>query len=153
MSNIKKITFLSLLFVIMSSFSVQALTWAINFVVWEGKVYEVKQEDVIENDKIGKVLGEVKTQPDGNSGDYHGNASNIYPIGTKYYEIKGISTSSAIAVKENDYWVKCVYVHKAPFHIMNILTNPFFIFSIVIIALILLGVIFRNKKSRTQKNI
>ena len=131
----------------------QALSWAIIFVVWEGKVYEVKQEEIIENTEIGKIIGEVKTKPDGMTGDYYGDASNFYPIGTKYYEIKGISTSDAIAIKEDNQWVKAVYVHKAPFHIMNILTNPFFIFSIVIIGLILIGVIFRNKKSRTQNNI
>ena len=137
----------------MISSSVQALSWAIIFVVWEGKVYEVKQEEIIENTEIGKIIGEVKTKPDDMMGDYYGDASNFYPIGTKYYEIKGISTSDAIAINEDNQWVKAVYVHKAPFHIMNILTNPFFIFSIVIIALILIGVIFRNKKSRTQKNI
>lgn len=149
----KKITLLSLLLVFMISSSVQALSWAIIFVVWEGKVYEVKQEEIIENTEIGKIIGEVKTKPDDMTGDYYGDASNFYPIGTKYYEIKGISTSDAIAIKEDNQWVKAVYVHKAPFHIMNILTNPFFIFSIVIIALILIGVIFRNKKSRTQNNI
>ena len=149
----KKITLLSLLLAFMISSSVQALSWAIIFVVWEGKVYEVKQEEIIENTEIGKIIGEVKTKPDDMTGDYYGDASNFYPIGTKYYEIKGISTSDAIAINENNQWVKAVYVHKAPFHIMNILTNPFFIFSIVIIALILIGVIFRNKKSRTQKNI
>ena len=146
----KKITLLSLLLAFMISSSVQALSWAIIFVVWEGKVYEVKQEEIIENTEIGKIIGEVKTKPDDMTGDYYGDASNFYPIGTKYYEIKGISTSDAIAINENNQWVKAVYVHKAPFHIMNILTNPFFIFSIVIIALILIGVIFRSKKPKTE---
>lgn len=148
----KKITFLSLFFVIMISSSVQALSWAITFVVWEGKVYEVQQEDIIEESKIGKIIGEVKTKPDDMTGDYYGDASNFYPIGTKYYQIKGILTSDAIAIKEEDnQWVKAVYFDKSPFHIMNFLTNPFFIFSIVIIALILIGVIYRTKKSNTQK--
>lgn len=135
----KKITLLSLSLLFMISSSVQALSWAIIFVVWEGKVYEVKQEEIIENSVIGNVIGEVKTTPDDMTGDYYGDASNFYSIGTKYYEIKGISTSDAIAIKEGNQWVKAVYVHKAPFHIMNILTNPFFIISIGIITLILIG--------------
>lgn len=147
----KKITFLSLIFVFLISSSVQALSWAIAFVVWEGKVYEIKQEDILGESEIGKMIGEVKTIPDDMMGDYYGDASNFYPIGTKYYEIKGISTSEAIAIKAENSWVKAVYVHKAPFHIMNILTNPLFIFSIVIITLILIGVILRTKKSSSHK--
>lgn len=147
----KKITLISLLLVFMISSSVQALSWAINFVVWEGKVYEVKQKENIENSEIGKIIGEVKTEPDEMSGVYYGNASNFYPIGTKYYQIKEIPTSSAIAIKEDNQWVKAVYVHKAPFHIMNVLINQFFIISIVIISLIIIGLIFRTKNSKKQR--
>ena len=134
----KKVTLLTLLFIFMISSSVHALSWAFVFVVWEGNVYEVKEE-IIEEREIGKSIGEVKTEA--NTSNYYGNASNAYSIGTKYYEIKGISTSDAIAVKEDNQWVKAVYVHKAPFHIMNILTNQYFIISIVIIALIIIRLI------------
>lgn len=147
----KKITLLSLLLVFMISSSVQALSWAITFVVWEGNVYEVKHEEIIENSEIGKIIGEVKTKSDDMTGDYYGNASNFYPIGTKYYEIKGIPTSNTIAIKEDNQWVKAVYVYKAPFHIKNVLTNPFFIFSIVGISLIIIGLLSRTKKSTKQK--
>lgn len=147
----KKITLLSLLLVFMISSSVQALSWAITFVVWEGKVYEVKHEEIIGNSEIGKIIGEVKTKSDDMTGDYYGNASNFYPIGTKYYEIKGIPTSNTIAIKEDNQWAKAVYVYKAPFHIMNVLTNPFFIFSIVGISLIIIGLLSRTKKSTKQK--
>jgi len=143
---LKKLILLSCLVVFTFATSVQALSWAITFVVWEGKVYEVKQEEIIENSEIGKVIGEVKTKPNDMTGDYYGNASNYYPIGTKYYEMKGIPTSKSIAIKEDNQWVKAVYVHKAPFHIMNVLTNPFFIFSIVIISLIIIGLIFKTKR-------
>lgn len=147
----KKITILSLLLALMISSTVQALSWAIIFVVWEGKVYEVKQEEIIENSEIGKIIGEVKTKPDDMTGEYYGDASNFYPIGTKYYEIKGIPTSNEIAIKEDNQWIKAVYVHKAPFHIMNVLTNQFFIFSVVVISLIIIGLIFRTKMSKKQK--
>ncbi|WP_315906255.1 hypothetical protein [Priestia koreensis] len=144
----KKVTILSLLLIFTVFSSVHALSWAINFVVWKGKVYEVKQAEPIKNNRIGHVIGEVETKPDDMTGEYYGNASNFYPIGTKYYEIKGVSTSHVIAIKHDNQWIKAIYVHKAPFHIMNLLTNPMFIFSIPLLALILIGFIFRVKKLR-----
>lgn len=147
----KRITLLSLLFIFMISSSVQALSWAYPFVVWNGKVYEVKQEELIKDNEIGKIVGEVKTKPNDMTGNYYGDASNYYPKGTKYYEIKGTSTSTAIAVKEDNHWVKAVYVHKAPFHIMNVISNFYFISAIVIVALIIVGVILRNNKSKNQR--
>ncbi|MEY9973538.1 hypothetical protein ABH966_003938 [Lysinibacillus sp. RC46] len=145
----KRTSLLSLLFICMISSSVQALSWAYPFVVWKGKVYEVKQEEFIEDSEIAKVIGEVKTKPNDMTGQYYGDASNYYPKGTKYYAIKRTSTSNAIAVKENNRWVKAVFVHKAPFHIMNIISNIYFISIVVIIALMIIGVIFfRTKKSK-----
>lgn len=146
----KKTTILSLLLVFMISSTAQALSWAIMFVVWEGKVYEVHQEEIIGDSEIGKNIGKVKTKPDDMTGKYYGDASNYYPIGTKYYKIKGIPTSNAIAVRVDDKWIKAVYVHKAPFHIMNVITNYFFIFSIIVITLIIMGHIFRAKKSKKR---
>jgi hypothetical protein len=142
----RKITLLSLLFIFIISSSVHALSWAYPFVVWKGKVYEVKQEESISDSEIGKKIGEVKTKPNDMTGNYYGDASNYYTKGTKYYEIIGTSTSNAIAVKEDSQLVKAVYVHKAPFHIMNIFSNPIFLCSIGIIVVIIIGAIFRPKK-------
>lgn len=147
----KIITFLSLILVFLISSTVQAVSWAYPFVVWKGKVYEVKQEEIVEAAEIGKIIGKVRTKPNDMTGDYYGHASNYYPKGTQYYEIKGTSTSSAIAIKESNQWVKAVYVHKAPFHIMNILSDIFFISTVVIIALIVTVVIFRTKKAKNQQ--
>lgn len=147
----RRITVLSLLLIFMISSSVQALSWAYPFVVWKGKVYEVKQEETIEDSEIGKIIGKVKTQPNDMTGNYYGNASNYYPKGTKYYEINGQSTSTAIAVKDDNKWVKAVYVHKAPFHVMNVLSNFLFLSVIAIIALIIIGVILRNNTSKIQR--
>ncbi|WP_059173118.1 hypothetical protein [Bacillus sp. FJAT-27445] len=147
----KRITFLSLLLIFMVSSSVQALSWAYSFVVWKGKVYEVKQEEIIEASEIGKIIGEVKTKPNDMTGDYYGDASNSYPKGTKYYEIKGTSTSTAIAVKEDNQWVKAVYVNRAPFHIMNVFSNFYVISAIVIIVLFIVGVIFRNNTPKKER--
>ncbi|MFC9538794.1 hypothetical protein ACFTQ7_02800 [Lysinibacillus sp. NPDC056959] len=142
----KRITLLSFLLLLMISPSVQALSWAYPSVVWKGNVYEVKKEELIEDNKIGKIIGEVKTKPNNMTGNYCGNASNYYPKGAHYYEIKGTSTSIAIAVKEDRHWVKAVFVHKAPFHIMNGITNFYFILAVV---LFVIGVIlFRIKMSK-----
>ncbi|WP_391201444.1 hypothetical protein [Psychrobacillus sp. L4] len=144
----KRITLFSLFFICMISSTAQALTWAYPFVVWEGKVYEVKQEEIIVNSEIGKMIGKVTEKANDMTGEYYGDASNYYPKGTKYYEIKGISTFTAIAVKEDNQWVKAVYVHKAPFHLMNIFSNLFFLAAVLIVVMIIIGVIFRNKKTK-----
>ncbi|KOS68803.1 hypothetical protein AEA09_09795 [Lysinibacillus contaminans] len=142
----KRKILLSLPFLLIISFSVQALDWAYSFVVWEGKVYEVKQEEIFTDSEIDKIIGEVKTKPNDMTGDYYGDASNSYPKGTKYYEIKGTPTSTAIAVQEGNQWVKAVYVRNAPFHIMNVFSNIFFKSAVLIIGLIVIGVIYRTKK-------
>ncbi|WP_053365677.1 hypothetical protein [Bacillus sp. FJAT-27245] len=141
----KRTAMFSLMLIILFSSSVQALSWAYPFVVWKGKVYEVKREEIIAASEIGEVIGKVKTKPNEMTGNYYGDASNYYPKGTNYYEIKGTSTSTAIAVKENNQWVKAVYVHRAPFHIMNVLSNAYFLTAIVLIAV---GVIWKNTKSK-----
>lgn len=144
----KRILFLSLLFVLIMASTVQALSWAILFVVWDGKVYEVKQEIVLDEKEIGEVIGKVETQPDEMTGEYYGNASNYYGVGTKYYEIKGIPTSEAIAVEDAGSFVKAVYDHKAPFHIMNVVTNPFFVIAVIGVGLMLVAVLFRRFRNR-----
>jgi hypothetical protein len=146
----RKITLLTLLFTFIITASVQALSWAIPFVVWKGKVYEIKQEEIISDSEIGKRLGEVKTVPDEMTGKYYGDASNFYPIGTKYYEIIGTSPSKAIAVKEESQLVKAVYVHKAPFHILNVLSDPIFLILVGIIVFIIIRAIFRTKKLKNE---
>ena len=149
----KRVSFLTIILVFCISFSVQAFEWAYSFVVWDGKQYEVKEEEIIDESKIGKKIGKVKTQPYyysdlSDAMKYYGNASNIYPIGTEYFEIKGISSSTAIAVKVDNQWIKADYVRNAPYHIMNTLTNLRYIVPAFIIILL---IIFRVKKMRQMK--
>jgi len=125
--------------------SAEALSWAYPFVVWNGNVYEVKEEEVLAN-QIGSKIGEVKTKPNDMTGNHYGNASNLYPKGTKYFEIKNISTEEAIAVEiETNEWKKAVFTHKAPFHWMDLVIKilPIFIL-IAILTLFLLR--FRKRK-------
>ena len=150
----KKITFLSFIFLFIISSSAQATVWMFEFVVWDGKVYEVKKEERIKESEIGRSIGKVKTQPysklETSAMYYYGNASFPYPIGTRYFEIKGIPTSTAIAVRVDDQWVKADYVEKAPYHVMNTITNLLIIVPIVIIPLVLIGFIYRAKKYRRR---
>ncbi len=121
------------LFLFTAALSVQALSWAYMFVVWDGNVYEVTEEAVPRGD-IGEKIGEVKRQADKETGAYYGDASNFYPAGTGYYKIKDVSPHSAIAVEaEKNKWLKALYVHKAPFHWMDFLLNtaPFFLMGTV----------------------
>lgn len=147
----KKVSVLLVLLIVMASSTVYALDWAYPFVVWDGKVYEVKVEEVIEENEIGKVIGKVKTKPNDMTGSYYGNASNSLPKGTKYYEIKGVPTTSAIAVRKDDRWIKAVYLHKAPFHILNIFSNFNFTSAVVITALVI--IIIRTQKITIKEHL
>ncbi|MFJ7953744.1 hypothetical protein ACIQZG_19765 [Lysinibacillus sp. NPDC096418] len=139
----KRILLLFLLLIFTSITSAQALTWAYSFVVWDGNVYEVTEESVLEVD-IGNVIGQVKTKPN-EIGDYYGNASNSYPKGTKYYEIKGVSTELAIAVADEKQWMKAVYVQKAPFHWINLASKILPTLFLIAIAVV---IIWRIKRAR-----
>lgn len=137
-----------LLSVVFLSSNVQALSWAYPFVVWDGSVYEVKQNEPLDDQNIGKEIGAVETKPDNMTGDHYGNASNFYEIGTPYAEIQGVSPTAAIAVKDMDVWVRAVYVHKAPFHPMNLVTNPLFWGSLVFLAGITFLILQRHHFSK-----
>ncbi|WP_033542155.1 hypothetical protein [Planococcus sp. CAU13] len=142
----KKIFLLSLVLMFTCFASVQALSWAYGFVVWDGNVYEVKEEEFLQENEVGEVIGEVETQADDMTGNHYGNASNYYPLGTKYYEIAGTPASEAIAVEVDGQWLKAVYAHRAPFHIMNVFTNFWFISAIVLIVGVIAGIIIRNSR-------
>lgn len=63
--------------------------------------------------QIRKVIGEVKTKVNENTGKFHGNASNYYPIGTKYYDIEGAAPSEEIAVEAGKgQWVRAIFAYK-----------------------------------------
>lgn len=74
-----------------------ATDWAYSFVVWDEYVYVVTDEDVTE---IDKKIGSVTNYSDTES--LSGNFSNTYEKGTNYYSIKGISSTEAIAIQDED---------------------------------------------------
>lgn len=75
-----------------------AADWAHSFVIWDGYIYVISDEEV---DQIGKEIGEVTSYSD-IEGTYSGNFSNTYAKGTKYYSIKDISRDVAIAIEDPD---------------------------------------------------
>ena len=134
--------FLVLLFFAQSS--VQALDWAYAFVVWKGNVYEVTDEQVMDTE-IGKHIGEVKTKPNDMTGKYYGDASNAYPKGTPYFELKGVSTKEAIAVGvEEDQWVKAVYRHEAKNYGLGWVMK---VSPILFLATVFIVIIWRMRKA------
>lgn len=73
-------------------------SWAYQFLKYNDVHYIVTEEKVEIYD-LGEKLGEVKyyLEEEQNSKDL---SSNIYPKGTEFYEINGISSLEAIAVKD-----------------------------------------------------
>ncbi|WP_235822738.1 hypothetical protein [Cytobacillus massiliigabonensis] len=138
----EKIILFLLCFIYTGPLSVQALDWAYPFVVWNGNVYEVTDEKVGD---IGDVIGKVRRGTNDMTGEYFGDASNMYPKGTKYYEVTGISPKIAIAVEVGEnVWHKAVFIHKAPNYWMeNVIIVLFFVVLIVGAIIIMLRI---NKK-------
>lgn len=144
--TMKKIGLL-LIFLILYPFHGLALSWAIPFVVWDGKVYEVKSEALLSKEDIGGYIGKVETLPNDMTGKFYGNASNIYPKGTEFYEIKDELTDTAIAVEiSNSEWVKAVYVHEARFHVMNLISSPYMYIFILVFSFFIFIVIKISKQ-------
>ncbi|MCA1322375.1 hypothetical protein LC085_21075 [Bacillus tianshenii] len=74
-----------------------ATSWAFEFVVYDGYIYVVGEETV---EDVEEEIGSVTQYSD--MASLAGNFSNHYPVGTKYYSIKGISAEEAIAVEESE---------------------------------------------------
>jgi hypothetical protein len=85
--------------------------WAYAFVVNDGNMY-VRSDEIVNESDLGEQVGEVTYYSD-REGTYSGNFSNIYPKGTLYYEIEGISPNEAIAIRtENNDYIKATYSGK-----------------------------------------
>ncbi|MEH7380991.1 hypothetical protein V7138_10965 [Bacillus sp. JJ1533] len=145
----KNILCLAILSLLLTSTTAGALSWAYTFVVHDGKVYEVNKEMPIQQTELGKQIGKVETKADEYSGDYYGNASNYYEIGTRYFKIEGISINEAIAVETDDgHYVKADYVHDAAFGFKNVLMNFNFWSVVGIFVIVLVGITVLRSKQR-----
>lgn len=102
-----KIPLITLLLLVMCSSPAAVASWAYSFVVNDGKIYVVS-EDRVDQSTLGDVVGKVTYHTD-REGTYGGNFSNIYPKGTKYYAIQGMTPESAIAVETQEGYVMARY--------------------------------------------
>jgi hypothetical protein len=110
---LKKIISVVFIFLIACTFLISKTyaKWAYAFVVYDGNIYVVS-ETHIEPNKIGKKIGKVTKYSD-QEGTYSGNFSNQFPRGTEYYEIEGVKTNEAIAIKESkESFIKAKYEGK-----------------------------------------
>lgn len=108
----------------------QALEWAYAFVTWDGKIYEVKENQILNASQVGAVIGEVERVADDMTGEYYGDASNYYEAGTKYYEITGTPKDVAIAVQVGNNWVQANFVGEQPPSLKGALTSPWLLVGI-----------------------
>ncbi|WP_313892204.1 hypothetical protein [Psychrobacillus sp.] len=119
-------------------------SWAYEFVVWNGDVYVVSDE-AIEN--VNKEIGHVTKYSD-REGTYSGNFSNVYPKGTSYFSIEGVSTDEAIAIQGKDgTYMKAnkdgEYAGNK-YDFWNIIFSPFVAATSAL--LVLIGFYFYNKR-------
>ena len=112
----------------------QALSWAYAFVTWDGNIYEVKEDQILNASQVGEVIGEVERVADDMTGEYYGNASNYYETGTKYYEITGTPKDVAIAVQVGNNWVQANFAGKQPPSLKGALTSPWLLVGIGVLV-------------------
>lgn len=149
--NSKNIFCFGVVFILSASilFPIKSLAdWAYAFVVWDDYVYVITEERVVE---VDKKIGHVTKYSD-REGTYFGNFSNVYPKGTKYYSIQGISMDEAIAIQEEDgQYIKATrdgeYAGNK-YGISN-LASPFFVAAIILVVLIMM--IGRNYKRKRRE--
>lgn len=83
--------------------------WNANFVVWKGHNYVVTKEGIDKNTlgaKVGTINISLSNEKDVKEGETF---SNVYPVGTEIYEIKGVKNTKSLAVKNQDEFVKINY--------------------------------------------
>lgn len=126
--------FFLLLISILTPNSVSATKWVQEFVVWNGYVYTLQDEMIV--DVEGKI-GEVTAFSDMNQ--LPGNFSNVFQKGTSYYSIDGIETDESIAIKvgngsyqiadrESRYLVKGIEENAAKENVFSSLTKQLLTF-------------------------
>lgn len=83
----------------------EATSYPSDRVLWNDNIYDTLKE-IIPMDRIGQQIGEVKRNV--NPMPKKNGDSNTIPVGTKLFEIKGISTKEAIAVQRGGEYNKAL---------------------------------------------
>lgn len=149
----KKIWGISIFVLLLLAPTVQALSWAYEFVVYDHKLYVVQIDSTLDDETIGKRIGEVKVEANEYSGDYYGDASNTYPKGTPYYEIKDTPISEAIAVEVDGTYKLAIYETDVPFKLQEVLMNPWLwagLFTIIFLFVIFITRGIRLNEQQTK---
>ena len=131
-----------LLFLLLAAPLVSA---AYEFVVHEGRVYEVNSFESVTPDDIGVAIGEVTEE----TTEMTSGASNVFPVGTFFYEIRGVDRSEAIAVETRPgEYIQATYTKSSE-------SGPTIwtiLLGIVGILVIVVGTMsFRNQRSHVKQ--
>lgn len=146
----KKIIPVALLIIFIFCGTAHALSWAYPFVVWDGKLYEVFEEEPLPASDIAEPIGRVAAMAHDMSGAYYGNASNYYPIGTVYYAVDGKDPSKTMAVEVGNDYLAAVYRQESMFHFMNLLLDKRVLMFIVLLIMSCMIYFARIKKDRIE---
>ncbi|MFE4710271.1 hypothetical protein ACFRAM_05280 [Paenibacillus sp. NPDC056722] len=80
---------------------ISSQSWSFDKIITFNKTIYVGTEIKVAPTDIQESIGEVKTYSDEESESGKDDFSNHYPVGTKLYKIKDLSTQTAIAVEIN----------------------------------------------------
>jgi len=126
-------------------------SWAYEFIVWDGYVYIVTDEQV---NQVDKKIGHVTKYSD-REGTYSGNFSNTYPKGTKYYSIPGVSTDEVIAIQDTEgTYIKATRDEKYAGNKYGLSTPVFLGAIILVIILAIVGInYYANKRMKQEGGV
>lgn len=115
----------------------EATSYPADTMLWNDNLYGVSSNEIIPTDKIGQQIGEVKRNV--NPMPKKNGDSNTIPVGTKLFEIKGISTKEAIAIQRGGEYNKALNCGE-PTSAETSVTMRYFI--ILLTVFIALGLVF-----------
>lgn len=82
-----------------SSSTYTEASWAVLSVRWNGHNYVITSK-AVPPQQIGKLIGTVTNSSDEETADESGTFSNVLPVGTKLYELVGVSSDKSIVVEQ-----------------------------------------------------
>lgn len=138
-----------ILFLVATATPVMATSWAYSFVVYNNSIYVITEEPV---EEVGNRLGEVTAYSD--MENLSGNFSNVYEVGTPYYEIKGVDPAEAIAVEKDNGYIRATfevdgYESSTQLEMtdpvdepLEIIGSPVFKWLVIIVAIVVLALVF-----------
>lgn len=113
---------------------------AYEFVVHDGKIYDVTTQEITPED-VGTAIGEVTVKTE----DIEDGASNVFPAGTFYYEVLGLDRRETIAIeKEPGVFVLANYTEPEG--------SGFSIWTALLLVVGILVIVVGTMSFRNQRN-